>query len=361
MAFTATSPTGQSFSSATEWYDQYMADLAALGGTLAQEEPAMYEGPRIAEWTPDQQRAFSQVRDAQDMWKPYVDPAMESMYAGQGGLNKMQNLIDQSSTFNRYSMDPSGFAGDGGMFYSMDPSAEGSGGSRYVKDGVSQNVAAPGGMAYDQFYDIYSNPMREMQAAADSIGNRNFQNTTLKSLSDAFTGTGQFGSGRHQILGADAAAQAQAQIEEAKAGIGMQATQNAMGDYYKWGQQGLQGAQQMGNYSANQARMGTDLMNFGLGTQQAAMADASAMGNIGQQQQTMNQQNLSMAYQDFQDQQNYPWQQLDKWSSLMRGSSIPNYQSQVQLPAVVPTTYQNPWLSGMQGAGGGWQLGSSFK
>jgi hypothetical protein len=102
-------------------------------------------------------------------------------------------------------------------------------------------------------------------------------------------------------------------------------------------------------------------MNFGLGTQQAAMADSNAMGNIGQQQQTMNQQNLSMAYQDFQDQQNYPWQQLDKWASLMNKAPIPNYQSNVQLPAVVPTTYQNPWASGIQGAAGGWQLGSSFK
>jgi hypothetical protein len=117
----------------------------------------------------------------------------------------------------------------------------------------------------------------------------------------------------------------------------------------------------MGNYSANQARMGTDLMNFGLATQQAAMADANAMGNIGQQQQTMNQQNLNLGYQDFQEQQNYPWQQLDKWSSLLNKAGVPNYQSQVQMPAVVPATYQNPWASAVQGGAGAWQLGSSFK
>jgi hypothetical protein len=316
--FSATTPGGQQFSSANEWYDQYLADLAALGGTLAQEEPSLYEGPRIAEWTPDQQQAFSRVRDSVDMWRPYVDPALESLYAGQGGLNRMNEMINQSSQFDR-------------------PTFE----STYL--------------------DIHMGPARQMQDAARSIGARNFENTTLKQLNDAFTGTGQFGSGRHQILGADAAAQAQAQIEEAAAGIGMQATQNAMGDYYKWGQQGLQGAQQMGSYAANQARMGTDLMNFGLGTQQASMADAAAIGNIGQQQQNMNQQNLNLGYQDYQEQQNLPWQQLDKWSSLMRGSSIPNYQSQVQMPAVVPATYQNPWASAVQGGAGAWQLGSSFK
>jgi hypothetical protein len=107
--------------------------------------------------------------------------------------------------------------------------------------------------------------------------------------------------------------------------------------------------------------MSTDLMNFGLGTQQAALADAAALGNIGTQKQGMNQQNMNLAYQDFMEQQNYPWQQLDKWSSVLNRTSIPNYQSQVQLPAVVPTTYQNPWASAVQGAAGAWQLGSSFK
>lgn len=317
MTFSASTPTGQSFSSPSEWYDQYLADLTALGGSLAQEEYVPYEGPRVAEWTEDQQQAFSRVRDAMDMWQPYVDPALEAFTAGQGGLNQMNNLISGASTFDR-------------------PTFE------------------------NTYMDIYSQPMREMQAAADAIGQRNFENTTLKQLSDAFTGTGQFGSGRHQILGADAAAQAQAQIEEAKASVGMDATKAAMGDYYKWGQQGLQGAQQMGTYAANQARMGTDLMNFGLGTQQAALADAAAIGNIGQQQQTMNQQNLNLGYQDFQEQQNYPWQQLDKWSAVTRGQSIPTYQSQVSLPATVPTTYQNPWAAASQGFGSGWQLGSAF-
>lgn len=318
MAFTGTTPSGASFSSPAEWYDQYLADLTALGGSLAQEEYTPYGGPRVAEWTPDQLAAFSRVRDAADMWRPYVDPALQSMEAGKGGLNEMANMIRGASTFDR-------------------PTFE------------------------NTYLDIYMDPARKMQEAARSIGARNFENTTLKQLSDAFTGTGQFGSGRHQILGADAAAQAQAQIEEAAATIGMNATQNAMGDYYKWGQQGLQGANQMGDYAANQAKMGMDLMNFGLGTQHAAMADASAIGNIGQQQQTMNQQNLNLGYQDFLEQQNYPWQQLDKWSALTRGQQIPNYQSQVQLPATVPTTYQNPWMSGLQGAAGGWSLGSSFK
>lgn len=343
MAFTATTPTGASFSSPSEWYEQYLADLTALGGTLAQEEYVPYQGPRVAEWTPDQQAAFAGVRDAQGMWQPYVDPALESLYAGQGGLGKMQEMITGASGFNRYAQGQ------------INPAT----GRPYVDTDLAP-VGAAGQGSYAQFWDVYKDPVQQMQDAARSIGSRNFENTTLKQLSDAFTGTGQFGSGRHQILGADAAAQAETQIQEAMATIGMQGRQNAMQDYLKWGQQGLQGASQMGTFAANQAKMGTDLMNFGLGTQQAAMADAAALGNIGTQQQQMNQQNLNLAYQDFQEQQAYPWQQLDKWSQLTRGQQIPNYQSQVTLPPTVPATYQNPWLSGIQGGAGGWQLGSSF-
>lgn len=318
MAFTAATPTGTQFASPSEWYDQYLADLTALGGTLAQEDYVPYGGPRIAEWTPDQQGAFGRTRDALDMWRPYVDPAREALEAGQGGLNSMRELAQGAATFDR-------------------PTFE------------------------NTYLDIYMNPAREMQDAASAIGQRNFQNTTLKSLNDAFAGSGQFGSSRNQILGADAAAMAQAQIEEARAGIGMQATQNAMGDYLKWANQGMQGAQQMGTYAGKQAQMGTDLMNFGLGTQQAAIQDAYQLGNIGTQQQQMNQQNLNLAYQDFQEQQAYPWQQLDKWSSLVRGQSIPNYAPIAQAQPVAPSTYQNPWLSALQGAAGGWQMGSSFK
>jgi hypothetical protein len=373
MAFSATTPTGTSFADPNEWYDQYLADLTALGGTLAQEEYVPYGGPRVAEWTPDQLDAFARTRDAADMWKPYVDPAMAAINAGRGGLDQMRQMTQNSATFNRgtpaYQGGQQPFGPIDGMYsrgsMGQTPVDMGTptGIDTFHEDGSSWSSGyqrPQGGLNYGVFEDVYMNPVRQMQAAADSIGQRNFQNTTLKNLSDQFTGTGQFGSGRHQILGADAAAQAQAQIEEAKATMGMQATQNAMGDYQKWAQQGLSAADRMGNYAQKQAQTGTDLMNFGLANQQAAMMDAASIGNIGQQQQTQNQQNLNMAYQDFQDQQNFPWQQLSKWSSLTRGGAIPNYNSQVTTPQVTPTTLQNPWMSALQGGAGGWQLGSSF-
>lgn len=341
------------FASAPDWYAQYVADLSALGGALAQSEYVGYEDPRIAEWTPDQQLAFSKVRDAVGMWEPYAEKALNAYTAAGGGLDLASKAIQQGGTFNRFAGTPVGGMGttstlaDGSKVYS---GAEGIG-----------RIAEPGQLSYQQFYDLYQPSLTGMQNAIDQIGQRNFTNTTLKGLSDTFTGSGQFGSGRHQILGADAAAQAQAQIEEQKAGIANQVTQQSLNDYLKWNtQQGQMGSTMMGA-AGNYAKYGTDLMNFGQANQQAAMGDAAAIGNIGTQQQQMNQQNLNLGYQDFVEQRDYPWQQLDKWSQLTKGNQIPQYQSSVTTPAVTPTTQVNPWTQGVQGFGGAWaKLNTAF-
>lgn len=313
--------TGGSFSAYPDWYAQYVSDLTSMAGKLAQQPYTPYEGPRVAEWTPDQQAAMAGVRDAQGMWQPYVEDALGQMTKGQGALDQMRTMTQQAGQFDLPTYQNTYYGG------------------------------------------VYEPTVQKMQQAARDIGAQEFENTTLKQLGDAFTGTGQFGSGRHQILGQDAAAAAQARIEQQVAGTEMQGRQQAMGDYLNWSKQQGQMGGQMGTLGANYARMGTDLMNFGLGTQQAAMADASALGNIGQQQQTQNQQNLNLAYQDFQEQQNYPWQQLDKWkATATQGMQIPVYQSSVQMPSVTPNTQQNPWVAGLTGGLGAWQtLNSSFK
>lgn len=306
----------QSSAGSPEWYNQYLADMSATAGALAQEEYTPYAGPRIADWTTDQQAGFAGIRDAQGMWQPGAIAGGQAMDAGVGGLNAMSQMTQQAGQWNQ--------------------------------------------PAYDRISGLYQQPLQDMQAAANSIGQRNFQNTTLKGLNDNFTGAGQFGSGRHQLLGADAAAQAQAQIEEAKASMGVQAVQNSLGDYMRGQQQMGQMGGQMGTYAADQARMGTDLMNYGMATQHAALGDAGSMMELGKQQQGMDQNNLNLAYQDFKEQEQYPWQQLNNWGAVTKGQTTPSNQSSISFPQTQAPVSSNPWLSGLSGAGGGWQLASSF-
>lgn len=115
-----------------------------------------------------------------------------------------------------------------------------------------------------------------------------------------------------------AAQQLQEQSRQYGAGLGLQGLQTA-----------LQGAGQMGQ----------------LGGQQFAQAmDINKLQNLyGGQQQALEQQGLSQQYQDFLNQQRYPYQQLEFMSNLLRGTPM----------GTVQTLYGQPVspLSQLAGAG----------
>jgi hypothetical protein len=86
------------------------------------------------------------------------------------------------------------------------------------------------------------------------------------------------------------------------AGLGMQGLQTA-----------LTGAGQMGALGGQQFQQGMDI---------------NKLQNLyGQQQQQQEQQRLTQAYQDFQNQQRYPYQQLEFMSNLLRGTPMGTVQT----------------------------------
>jgi hypothetical protein len=307
-----------SFAGTPQWYSEYLKQIAQLGGGLATEEVGpddLFQGPRIADWTPDQLSAFNMTRDAAGMWKPGFDAAQDAYAASQGLLNQSNLMTAQGAQFDR-------------------PTYE------------------------NTYWDIYKPGVDLLQDQARRIGNEQFENTTLAGLNRNFTGAGGFGSGRHQILGADAAATAQQKIEDTANQAWMGSRQQAMQDYMGWGKQNMQGAQQMGTLAQNQAGLGNNLWDLGTKGTAAMANDAGALAAIGQQQQAMTQANYNLGYQDFQQQQQFPWQQLSNWTGLMQGQQLPQFQTNnsVQMGAgavTMPTgTYYSPWMSGMQGAAG---------
>lgn len=595
--------TSSSYEAPADWYMDYLSELTNVGRGLATQDMPVYGEQRIADWTQDQQDAFAAMRDAQGMWKPYVDPALDAMTAGQGGLNRMagmteeayqtalqgqgdytraRQLADQAagaqgaqgnynpamSGFNQ-AMGQQGMIGDYGAATNLTNRAAAAQGAQGQYGGInnqynqlyntqglvgdyapSTNMLNQAGMAqgaqgqYDPakgmttqagtyqdplyestFYGNYDPVIQQMQQSARNIGQEQFQDTTLKALNDNFMGSGQFGSGRHQLLGADAAAMAQADIENKVAEIGLQGRQMGMQDYLGWAQQqgamggqlgdlearraadalgisslrsqvgaqlgtvagmsasdiarkfglqgdvlqqqgalesqraqeafniaGLQGQMgsqlgqlssaaaadaarraqtltgtatamgtteaqrasdafsiaqlqgnmgdlwgrlasmesadtratagqaaqmgaQMGNYAQQQSAMGSNLMNFGLGTQAAAMGDANALMGIGAQDQSMQQNNMNMAYDDWLKQKDYGWEQLDRWGSVLAGKNVPNYKSSSSSEsssstganfstAITPygaTTSTNPTLAGLNTFGSAMGAFSSFK
>lgn len=90
---------------------------------------------------------------------------------------------------------------------------------------------------------------------------------------------------------------------------------------------GLQGLAQ-----ANQSAQ--TLGNLGQLQQQGDISRLTAQSAVGQQQQTLNQQQLDQQYQDFLNQLNYPQQQLSYYSDLMHG--VPISSSTTSSTSVAP-------------------------
>ena len=158
------------------------------------------------------------------------------------------------------------------------------------------------------------------QQAGLSTGQANLQ---------ANLGVQQLGSGQSmqaQLANQNAFQAAQQLAEQSRqygAGYGMTAAQNAA----QYGQSAQQLAEQSRQYGAGLGMQGlqTGLQASGqlgtLGGQQFAQGmDINKLQNAyGGQQQALQQQGLSQAYQDFQNQQNYPYKQLGFMSDMIRG------------------------------------------
>lgn len=75
-----------------------------------------------------------------------------------------------------------------------------------------------------------------------------------------------------------------------------------------------------GNDAARQLQAGNALAQLGLQRQGMDLTGAAALQGVGAQQQMLNQGNLDAAYQDFLEQRGYPRDQLNWYSSLLRGT-----------------------------------------
>lgn len=159
------------------------------------------------------------------------------------------------------------------------------------------------------------------------LGNRNFQENILPQTMASFTGAGQFGSTRSQDAAARAARDVQADILGRQQGALQQAYQQAQGAYSDWAGKGLAGAEQMAGLAKTGQSLGT--------------ADIAALGAAGKEQQQMGQQNLDWAYNQFQEQRDYPKQQLGWLSGLARGIPASSMGSTANygIPQPGPSTF----------------------
>jgi len=158
----------------------------------------------------------------------------------------------------------------------------------------------------------------------------------------AATRAGAFGGSRQAIVESEA----QRNLQNQLAGIQSQGTQQAFDQANK----NLQFGSQLGLQGLGLAgQMGGQLGQLGQQNYQQLMGINQAQQQVGAQVQALEQQGLTQRYQDFLNQQRFPYQQLAYMSDILRG---------VPAASSAQTMYQAPANTAGQIAGLGLGVGS---
>jgi hypothetical protein len=321
-----------------EWARGYAKDAlskAAAITDVSQNPYKTYDANRIAGFSPMQQQAQTGAQNMQT--SPQLDTA--SGIAGLAG-SKAMGTSYAPGQFNAQQVGTQDYTGSNVSQY-MNP--------------YMQNVV-----------DIQQ---REAQRQGD-IASTQRAGQAVKS--------GAFGGSRAGIMEAEAARNLAMQKGDIQAQGQNAAFQNAQQQFNTQQQRDLQAqlanqqqgmtAQQLGEqsrqYGANYGMQGlqTGLQAAGqlgqLGGQQfqQGMGINQLQNQYGAQQQAMEQQGLSQSYQDFLNQQNYPYKQLGFMSDMLRGTPTGS-SSSMQMYQAPPSNAQNLAAMGM-GAYGLKQMGA---
>lgn len=230
-----------------------------------------YAGQRTAGFTPMQEQAFQNVGNMQTAGQLGTGTSMATM-GGIGSLNAGQQ-------YNQMATDP------GAVQQFMSP---------YMQNAVD---------------------WQKQQAIRDD----QIQGTMRSAQA---TNAGALGGSRQAIQ----AAEAERALGNRLSGIQAQGTQsafdNAMKSMQYGSQAGLQGYNQAIQGAGTLGQLGQTQYGQQMGINQAQQ-------QVGAQQQALNQQGLSNQYQDFLNQQNYPYKQLGFMSDLVRGMPLTQQSSSV--------------------------------
>lgn len=280
----STTTYGQQTTNIPQFMSDYTQGLLAQANSVAAIPYQPYQGPRVAGMTDMQNQGFQQVQDT-------VGDYQQPLNAGIGFATDAGNT-DVLSGANPYLQQSAQMAQQG----AMDPSA--------AMNPYTKNVIDQAGL----------------------LAGQNFSNYILPSLQNNFVKAGQYGSaGMQRAVGQ--------QVNQTQQALQGQA-QAALSDAYKTAQSGLfQGSSNLGQLGATTGQLGALQGQLQLGAgqqlgalgqmgQQLGLQGAAALDASGQEQQNLNQTNLNTAYQDFQNQTQYPQNQVGWLSNIIRGQPM---------------------------------------
>jgi hypothetical protein len=274
-----------------EYAQPYVERMLGKTEALTDKPYQQYGGERVAGFTPLQQQAQSDIAGMQTAPQLGQATGMAGT-AGIGGLMAGQNY--QNMATNPYAM---------------------------------QSYMSP--------YQQNVTDFQKQQAVMD-------YGRQLPGLSAAAIGKGAFGGSRQAIVESEAQRNLQNQLAGIQATGSQNAFQNAQQAQQFGANLGLQGLQLGGQQAATLGQLGQTQYGQQMGIN-------TAQQQAGAQQQALNQQNLTNQYQDFQNQQRYPYQQLGFMSDMVRGMPL-TQQTQSIYQAPPSMTSQSIGLLGGLGS-----------
>lgn len=291
------------YSGPPEWYtDMLRAELLNPAVQESKKPYMPYEGERIAPFTPDQQQA-------QDLLRQEVT----------GGNYDQPYQQSQQSLLQALQSNP--LAASQPYF--------------------DQGTASSAGLI-----DNYMNPYQER--VLDQIakrGQRNLEENLLPALTSKAVSMNRFGGGRYDELARKLARDVNENVLGQQAGYLSQGYDKALSAAQNEQIRNLQAGQVTGilgqTDATRQAQTAQALQDSANRQQQQRMAAAQNLNVSGAGQQAQQQTGMNLAYQQSQEKQNYPKQQLSDLNALMRGQTLPMSTTQVVTP--LPTPGQSPY------------------
>lgn len=238
-----------STTSMPSWYQSYMLGLLNSANSVASQPYQPYTGPLVAPLSPLQQQATSLGASNVGNYSPLMNAASGLATSTSQGNAPMFN----SGTLGNF----------------MNP---------YTSDVVNQ---------------------------IGTLGQRQFEEDTLPTVMDPFTGAGQFGSSRNEEFAARAARDAGLNTQMAQSQALQSGYQNAMTNYGTFSGLGLQGASTLGG--------------LGQTTQTLGQNDVSTLNSLGTQQQQQTQNNYNAAYNQFAEQRGWPASMTSFMQNIIQG------------------------------------------
>jgi hypothetical protein len=278
-----------------DWYTNYAMDILANQRAVSTNPYATYQGPRVADFTPLQEKSFGLTETAAGAYQPLLGEAttvaqaaanapgalnVAQPYLTQAGQTSVSNIGQYMNPYNEAVTNRIAELGTRNLTENIMPQIEG----RYIQAGqlgygARDGAGTPSGMMTDT-----SRAVRDV--SADILAQ---QTAALQSGYNQAAGLAGTDLSRFGTLANTAGGLAQTQQQQQLAASGA-------------------------------------LSNLGARAQELGLTGANAIAGVGALQQQQGQKNLDVAYGDFLRQQGYPQEQINNMVNAFKGvaSGVPS-------------------------------------